>query len=507
MEENDNTNFISSINENSIIPLKGSVLLKEEKGLKIYKYPEYEFNQENQKMLIRILLLGQTGVGKTSLINSFVNYLMDVKYNDNFRYKLIDDQLSQTKEVTAYNIRTPDGKLYQVIDTPGYWDQKGKINPFSNEKIKEYILNRLNEINAICLVVKSSDNLLAYSEKHIVDEIFYSFGEDTKDSFLTMLTFCEGGKLAVLSSLQDESFIFHKILKVKKDSYFKFNNTSFFEKEVNNFLNLSSWNISIGSFKRFMQKLDTLPSIKLDQTKKVFYELDKLGKKFAIFDRNIKEVQYKIEFIKGILKMISDLKEEINQSKNFTKKIKVSKLKKVAVIERGKYMMTCLVCNKTCYRNSTIKDDDEKFKCGCFKNGYCTVCKNKCHWTEHKNRPYELVEFMDEVVVTLEDLRKKYYDSQNHLSVKIQILKGVLNEMNKLKLDCDKNQQEIMKSINILKEIILDKSSLEPIEEELEKMKEKLENNNIEYLNKEKGMENFEDFIESYDNGEKCYIL
>ena len=194
--------------------------------------------------------------------------------------------------------------------------------------------------------------------------------------------------------------------------------------------------------------------------------------------------------------MISDLKEEINQSKNFTKKIKVPKLTKVPVIERGKYMITCLVCNKTCYRNSTIKDDDEEFKCGCFKNGYCTVCKNKCHWTEHKNRPYELVEFMDEEVVTLEDLKKKYYDSQNHLSVKIQILKGVLNEMNKLKLDCDKNQQEIMKSINILKEIIFDKSSLEPIEEELEKMKEKLENN-IEYLNKEKGIKIFEDCIES----------
>ena len=135
------------------------------------------------------------------------------------------------------------------------------------------------------------------------------------------------------------------------------------------------------------------------------------------------------------------------------------------------------------------------------------MCKNKCHWTEHKNRPYELVEFMDEEVVTQEDLKKKYYDSQNHLSVKIQILKGVLNEMNKLKLDCDKNQQEIMKSINILKEIILDKSSLEPIEEVLEKMKEKLENINIEYLNKEKGMKNFEDFIESYNKAKECYIF
>lgn len=321
MEEKHTTNCISSINENSITPLKGSELLKEEKGLKIYKYPTYEFYQEEQKIIKRIILLGPPGVGKTSLINSFVNYLMDIKYNDNFRYKLIDEQLSQTNEIISYNIRTPDGKLYQLIDTLGYRDSivENHDKPASM-KIKEYILNKLNEINDIWLVVKSSDNILTDRQKDIFNDIFNLFGKEIKDTFITMLTFYEGGKPAVHASLQDESFIFHKIVKTKKDSYFKFNNSSIFEKDINNFLNFTSWNISIGSFKRFTEKLDTLPSIKLDQTKTVINELDKLGRNFEIAIEQLKYISVTMLSINGCLKMISDLKEEMNQSKNFKQK-------------------------------------------------------------------------------------------------------------------------------------------------------------------------------------------
>lgn len=168
--------------------------------------------------------------------------------------------------------------------------------------------------------MKSSDNILTDRQKDIFNDIFNLFGKEIKDTFITMLTFYEGGKPAVHASLQDESFIFHKIVKTKKDSYFKFNNSSIFEKDINNFLNFTSWNISIGSFKRFTEKLDTLPSIKLDQTKTVINELDKLGRNFEIAIEQLKYISVTMLSINGCLKMISDLKEEMNQSKNFKQK-------------------------------------------------------------------------------------------------------------------------------------------------------------------------------------------
>ena len=35
--------------------------------------------------------MGQTGAGKTTLVDSFFNYLMGIDYFDKFRYKLIDE--------------------------------------------------------------------------------------------------------------------------------------------------------------------------------------------------------------------------------------------------------------------------------------------------------------------------------------------------------------------------------------------------------------------------------
>ena len=59
----------------------------------------------------RILILGATGSSnKTTLINAMVNYMMGVEWDDDFRFKLIDEPAdksqaqSQTDLVTTYDL-------------------------------------------------------------------------------------------------------------------------------------------------------------------------------------------------------------------------------------------------------------------------------------------------------------------------------------------------------------------------------------------------------------------
>ena len=51
-----------------------------------------ECSCENQCIdVLNILVLGQTGVGKTTLVDCLFNYILDVQLYDQFRYKLVDE--------------------------------------------------------------------------------------------------------------------------------------------------------------------------------------------------------------------------------------------------------------------------------------------------------------------------------------------------------------------------------------------------------------------------------
>jgi len=56
---------------------------------------------------------------------------------------------------------------------------------------------------------------------------------------------------------------------------------------------------------------------------------------------------------------------------------------------------------------------------------------------------------MEDKTVTLDDLKKRYYDSKNELSVKKQLFQGAKEELVKLNLECLDTQEKITNSINI----------------------------------------------------------
>ncbi|CAG0899153.1 unnamed protein product [Darwinula stevensoni] len=89
----------------------------------------------DQKVL---LVVGQTGAGKTTMINGLPNYIYGVRWEDDFRFRVVtekgdvnreDRSQSQTKEVTAYSFNFQEGMTISyhliVVDTPGFGDSKG----------------------------------------------------------------------------------------------------------------------------------------------------------------------------------------------------------------------------------------------------------------------------------------------------------------------------------------------------------------------------------------------
>ena len=81
-----------------------------------------------------ILVVGATGAGKSTLIDAIINYVLDVRYEDNVRFQLVDlseaetkkkknQTVSQTDNITIYKIPFFEkGNIpfaLNIIDTPG----------------------------------------------------------------------------------------------------------------------------------------------------------------------------------------------------------------------------------------------------------------------------------------------------------------------------------------------------------------------------------------------------
>ena len=222
-------------------PIYGSKLIETigtNKKLNIYKYPLNAYVDPEEKP-ISILFVGQSGVGKSTYINAYLNHLLGISQDDNIRYKIIfedktrekDQTQSQTDIITIYNVRSPKygNKLFKLIDTPGAGDTRGEeeekkflemYNNLFNEKIKN--------INCITFVIKSSENRENEFQKKIIKTISGYFTDDSVPNFLAIITHADGDEQLDVVKLLEKSEIFKDKTNNGEEWYFPVSSVSYF---------------------------------------------------------------------------------------------------------------------------------------------------------------------------------------------------------------------------------------------------------------------------------------
>ena len=281
-------------------PIQGSQLLETENGLNIYLYPNMNFAPEKEKQAIKIIMCGELGSGKTTLINSFVNYLLGVQFGDNFRYKMFNDNpyLAQTYEISKYCIDGINGNPpLMIIDIPGF--NNVEHIEYITHHTGEYIINQLFEINAFCLVLKSTISRFSTYQRHLFNNIFNLFSDDIKDNFLFMLTFCDGKNSYIDKSLKNG--VYKDIFPDIKESCF-FNNSGIFESGDNNFLGHEFFDLGMKCIKNFIEKITKFKSKSLNKTKEVIKEGQSLKKNIEIDNISLTKALNKVDEAKSFLK-------------------------------------------------------------------------------------------------------------------------------------------------------------------------------------------------------------
>ena len=178
----------------------------------------------------------------------------------------------------------------------------------------------------------SSNRRFTPRQLYIFISILGLFGEDVKENFIAMLTFCDGYKPDVVDALEHPNCIFSSIIPyLNKPWYYKFNNSAIFSTDRDDKITEMFFKLSMKSMEEFTKTLLKLPRKSLTQTKQVLEERIKIEKNVEILAKNLNEGIDKINNIKRILEMVSIIKRDENISKNFNKvdlDIKIQLLKR-----------------------------------------------------------------------------------------------------------------------------------------------------------------------------------
>ena len=257
---------------------------------------------------INVLLLGETGVGKSTFINAFVNYLKFetleqaepvllipvsflITLGDNFdefivKYGDVDaneDHEHQGQSVTqhckSYIFDLNDQNSLRLIDTPGIDDTRGIAQDVKNiDHILTYI-NTLPYLNAVCLLLKPNASRLTVVFRSCIDQLLTYLTPIGYENII----FCFTNSRSTFYSPGDTDRLLREILiqkhlidiPFKKQNTFCFDNISFrylvarqCQIEFNDYQKAecrNGWKTSVNECIRLLTFIETRPPYHLQE--------------------------------------------------------------------------------------------------------------------------------------------------------------------------------------------------------------------------------------------------
>ena len=467
--------------------------------LKIYRFPtnevyvnaserirkcEFGFGGHNIVKERVIMVVGATGAGKSTLINGVINFILGVKWKDEFRFKLIvetspdkkaDQAKSQTSWITSYTIHHEKAFTIPftltIIDTPGFGDTSGiDRDKEITKQIKCFFTTRgiggIDHIDAVGFVVQSSLPRLTANQTYIFDSILSLFGKDIEDNIFMLLTFADGNKPPVLHGLDAAKMPYKK--------WFKFNNSALFSGSEGNTEDSDDdddenfdemfWKMGEKSFKKFIcNYLDRVKPRSLTLTKDVLHEREQLEVYVQGIQFDIQKGLNKLEQLKKELQVVKNHEADIDKNKNFYYTVEEEKVV-TTPIELNRYTTNCIACKRTCHFDCGIKDDGNKSGCIAMSNGKCTICPGHCIWNVHKNFPYIFEIVRETVKKPSAELKARYEDAKGKKLSAAQLIQEVLADFKNIQVKVIGLTERVRMSIQLLQEIALKPNPLSTTE-------------------------------------------
>ncbi|XP_046655011.1 uncharacterized protein LOC124348781 [Daphnia pulicaria] len=451
-------------------------LKKQHRGDQTQGVGHYVFGERSYLALVgkrrqrTILMLGATGSGKSTLINAMVNYVLGVEWDDDFRFKLIDEPddksqaHSQTELVTTYDLYEMKGSRLNysltVVDTPGFGDTSGlEKDKKIMQQIQDYFQCRhgIQQLEAVCFVVQSSLPRLTPTQQYIFDSILSIFGQDIKDNIRLMVTFSDGALPPVLGAVK-EAGIPSPMDSTGLPLYHKFNNKIFFtsnkgDRQTNEF-NRTYFDMAVSGFDKFFDDLGVMEAKLLTLTREVLEERKRLEALIEGLQLRTQIKLTRIDEFQQIKKILADNQDQIDANKNFEFEVEFLVPKSTDITGTGQFTTNCQKCQTTCHFPCSQAHDADKHLCSVMdRSGNCMICK--CPWNVHFNQKYRYEMVKEKVKRSSDAIRQQYQGAKNKAMTNEQLLKNIQKEIKKQEAQLMELMESTYPSIQRLDEIAL----------------------------------------------------
>lgn len=418
------------------------------------------------------MLVGATGAGKSTLINGIVNYIMGVQWEDEFRFKVVNEEktsqaFSQTSRITAYSIyHSTLPYTLTVIDTPGFGDTTGVASDKSIvNQIQSFFSVRspdsINQIHGIGFVIQAPQPRLTATMKYTFDSVLSIFGKDVASNIFLLLTFADGTEPTVLSAIKDA------VIPYQKD--FHFNNSAIYAKQKgHNAVAKMFWNLGYESFESFFAEFEKVEPHSLQLTRENLHEREHLEAVVKGLKLQIQVGMTKIDMLRQKQDILRHREVDIIQNKYFEYELTVTKQRQVD-LPNNVSVTNCTTCSFTCHFPCPIAEDKEKYRCKAMNSGgqesaHCTVCPGNCPWSQHVNASQRFELYYMVEVHTSDELKEKFsraVEGKNEIEA---IISDIEKELDMLQGVIIGLVREAKRSLERLHEVALKPNPLSEIE-------------------------------------------
>ena len=404
-----------------------------------------------------ILVLGETGCGKRSLINSIVNVLFKIEQSHQFRFRVIDNELqtgtSTTDAVQGYRVEVKHSTYTYVFwNTPGYLNTRGFQFDMETSKSISQLLHNIQQLHAVVVVEKYSELLTNKStikakqlKKYLFNQMLSYFGNDVIPYVHLFLTFPSHYEDAQ-PDLNSYSFPF------LPEQVYAINNAVMSEREpVNAQMSGIIWNRNVSLIERFIDKLHDTQALDLTlSTDAILEQTCHLDTTCRMFLNSIDKMW---DNTKNYDYMQNEQSEKESCKSSNTDYITEEILTTKKSVPTKITTIYCEVCVFTCQEDCSKKNTKQNPTYD--KDGKCKRCPKKCHKSTHKDHPYIIQEKNITRSKVDNEMKAKFDQAQKQLgTIKTKIF-ACTTEYNELLCDAMVKQEKVRSAVTELRKMTL----------------------------------------------------